>query len=95
MQETYEWLFSHKLTDPNRPINREIYIGPNNIPNAYKGMGRNGHLSFYGKKEVYGHSHAEAIEFAIIQDSIAQADSIATLKIMLPPSKKDSKNNKQ
>ncbi|MBR5467067.1 MAG: phospholipase [Bacteroidaceae bacterium] len=95
MQETYEWLFSHKLTDPNRPINREIYIGPNNIPNAYKGMGRNGHLSFYGKKEVYGHSHAEAIEFAIIQDSIAQADSIATLKIMLSPSKKDSKNNKQ
>ncbi|MBR4161095.1 MAG: dienelactone hydrolase family protein [Bacteroidaceae bacterium] len=80
MQETYDWLFSHRLTDPNRPVNQDIYIGPRNIPMAYRRMGRNGHMSFNGQKEVYGHSNLEAQEFAIIQDSIARADSIEALK---------------
>lgn len=80
MYETYDWLFSHRLTDINRPLNKEIYIGPRNIPEAYRRMGRRGHLLPSGQREVYGHSHAEAIEFAHIQDSIFKADSIVALK---------------
>lgn len=77
MYETYDWLFSHRTTDENRPLNKDIYIGPRNIPLAYRRLGRKGQLNFSGNKEVYGHSHIEAIEFAHIQDSIARADSIA------------------
>lgn len=81
MRETYEWLFSHRLTDPERPITTNIYIGPGNIPYAYRGMGRNGHISIKRKEEAYGHSNKEAEAFKLMQDSIALADSIAALKL--------------
>lgn len=84
MQETYDWLFSHRLTDEGRPLNKEIYIGPSNIQQAYRRIGRKGQLNSSGNKEVYGHSHMEAIEFALIQDSIFRADSIAALKKEVP-----------
>lgn len=77
MYETYDWLFSHRTTDTDRPLNKEIYIGPRNIPEAYRRMGRKGQLKPSGNRKVYGHSHLEAIEFALLQDSIARADSIA------------------
>ena len=80
MFETYDWLFSHSLADENRPLNKEIYIGPRNIPQAYRRMGRKGQLPSNGNKEVYGHSHAEAMEYALIQDSILRADSIAAIR---------------
>jgi hypothetical protein len=80
MWETYEWLFSHRLTDKDRPLNKDIYIGPRNIPQAYRRMGRSGHLNRLGQKEVYAHGHLQAIEFELLQDSIFKADSIAALK---------------
>lgn len=86
MYETYDWLFSHRLTDAGRPLNKEIYIGPRNIPEAYRRMGRRGQLKPAGNREVYGHSHLEAIEFAHIQDSIARADSIAEARKAVPKS---------
>lgn len=89
MEEAYEWLFSHKLTDEGRPINKEIYIGPRNIPQAYRRMGRSGQLPSSGNKEVYGHSNLEAIEFAHIQDSIFRADSIAEVKKSIPKNSPD------
>jgi hypothetical protein len=84
MYETYDWLFSHRLTDVGRPLNKEIYIGPRNIPEAYRRMGRRGQLKPSGNREVYGHGHLEAIEFAIMQDSIARADSIAQARMAVP-----------
>ena len=84
MYETYDWLFSHRLTDVGRPLNKEIYIGPRNIPEAYRRMGRRGQLKPSGNREVYGHGHLEAIEFAIMQDSIARADSIAQTRMAVP-----------
>ena len=84
MQETYEWLFSHSLNDEGRPLNKEIYIGPGNIPLAYRRLGRKGQLQSSGNKEVYGHSHMEAIEYAIMQDSILRADSIAAFTRKVP-----------
>lgn len=82
MEETYEWLFSHRTTDEGRPLNKEIYIGPRNIPQAYRRMGRRGQLTPDGNREAYGHSHLEAMEFALVQDSIQRADSIAAAKEM-------------
>lgn len=79
MHEVYDWLFSHTLTDENRPINKEIYIGPRNIPMAYGRMQRRGHLVSLGQREVYAHNHLDAIEFSLYQDSIAVADSIKLL----------------
>lgn len=78
MEETYEWLFSHRLSDPDRPVNKEIYLGPRNISTVYAKTGTKGHLSPSGNKEVYGHSHEEATAFAIMQDSLFWADSIVT-----------------
>ena len=79
MNEVYEWLFSHSLTDEKRPLNKEIYIGPRNIPMAYGRMQRRGHLISLGQREVYAHSHKDAIEFTHHQDSIAKADSLKHL----------------
>lgn len=80
MQETYDWLFSHRLTDIERPVNEDIYIGPRNIPMAYRRMGRKGHLIHYGQRETLGHNNLQAMEYALMQDSIARADSISALK---------------
>ena len=79
MNEVYEWLFSHSITDEERPLNKEIYIGPRNIPMAYGRMQRRGHLISLGQREVYAHSHKDAIEFTHHQDSIAKADSLKHL----------------
>lgn len=78
MKETYEWLFSHSLLDKDRPVNREIYIGVGNISPVFSKIGRKGHLKHSGNKEVYGHGHAEAMEFALLQDSLLWADSVVT-----------------
>ena len=31
----YDWLFAHRLSDPDRPVNREIDIVPNDLNAAY------------------------------------------------------------
>lgn len=84
MEETYEWLFSHSLTDEGRPVNRDIYIGTRNMPQAYSRMRRRGQLTPSGQRDVYGHSNAKAVAFAIMQDSIRRADSIAALRNIVP-----------
>lgn len=38
MRKTYDWLFSHSLLDPNRPVNREIDIDMKDFPKAYGDM---------------------------------------------------------
>lgn len=35
LQEAYDWLFSHRLSDPGRPVNREISITPSDVRGAY------------------------------------------------------------
>lgn len=76
MEETYEWLFEHRLTDEGRPVNKDISIGTHNIPHAYRSLSGKGHLPVSGSREVYAHGNMEALEFALKQDSIMRADSI-------------------
>lgn len=38
MRKAYEWLFSHSLLDPCRPINRDITIDQSETSGAYKDM---------------------------------------------------------
>lgn len=45
MKEAYEWLFSHRLNDKGRPVNRSITINTTNIPLAYRDLGRKGALA--------------------------------------------------
>ncbi len=76
MEEAYEWLFEHRLTDDGRPVNMDISIGTHNIPNAYRSLLGPGHLRSSGTREVYALGHMAAREFAMQQDSIMRADSI-------------------
>lgn len=38
MRKAYDWLFSHSLLDPGRPVNKEITIDKSDIPSAYRDM---------------------------------------------------------
>lgn len=38
MKKTYEWLFSHSLTDPDRPVRRDISIDKSDLTRAYNDM---------------------------------------------------------
>ena len=38
--KTYDWLFSHSLNDPDRPINREISITQGDLQQAYRDIER-------------------------------------------------------
>lgn len=38
MKKTYEWLFSHSLTDPDRPVRRDISIDKADLTRAYNDM---------------------------------------------------------
>ncbi|MBQ9357405.1 MAG: dienelactone hydrolase family protein [Prevotella sp.] len=38
--KTYEWLFSHSLTDPGRPVRRDINITQGDLNQAYRDMER-------------------------------------------------------
>lgn len=40
MRKTYEWLFSHTLTDPDRPVRRDIDISNADLKRAYADMQR-------------------------------------------------------
>lgn len=41
MRKTYDWLFSHSLTDPGRPVCRDFTIGLDDIQRAYSDVRRN------------------------------------------------------
>lgn len=41
LKKTYEWLFSHSLVDPDRPTNRSISIGMDDLRKAYNDVNRN------------------------------------------------------
>lgn len=41
MKKTYQWLFSHTLNNPDRPVNRDIDISMGDVRNAYDGVNRN------------------------------------------------------
>lgn len=38
LKETYEWLLSHSLDDPDRPVNRDIIINQSKMANAYSDL---------------------------------------------------------
>ena len=38
MEQTYEWLFSHSLTDTVRQVNRDFQMNKEVLDNAYKGL---------------------------------------------------------
>ena len=38
LKETYEWLLSHSLDDPDRPVNRHVIINQNKMANAYSDL---------------------------------------------------------
>lgn len=38
MRKAYDWLFSHSLLDPGRPVNKVISIDRQDIPSAYRDM---------------------------------------------------------
>lgn len=38
MRKTYDWLFSHSLLDPDRPVNRDISLDMEDVPKAYRDM---------------------------------------------------------
>lgn len=41
MKKTYEWLFSHSLLDPERPVCRDFSIGVDDLHRAYNDVNRN------------------------------------------------------
>ena len=41
LKKTYEWLFSHSITDEGRPIRRDITIDRSELKNAYTDMMKN------------------------------------------------------
>lgn len=41
LRKTYDWLFSHTLSDEGRPVNRDINIGRGDLTNAYQDMMKN------------------------------------------------------
>ena len=41
LKKTYEWLFSHSLLDPGRPVNEEIDINMDDTRRAYSDVNRN------------------------------------------------------
>lgn len=41
MKKTYEWLFSHSLTDKNRPVNKNFDICRDDLRNAYNDTRKN------------------------------------------------------
>lgn len=41
LKKTYQWLFSHSLVDKDRPVNRDISIGMDDIRKAYNDVNRN------------------------------------------------------
>ncbi|MCR4828548.1 MAG: LysM peptidoglycan-binding domain-containing protein [Bacteroidales bacterium] len=46
LNRTYEWLFSHSLADPNRPVNRSIDIPPSSINRSvYRTLRRDGKVT--------------------------------------------------
>lgn len=40
LQKTYDWLFSHALTDSLRPVERGIIINQSDFPQAYRNMNK-------------------------------------------------------
>ena len=40
LRQTYEWLFSHSLKDPDRPVNRDFDMSPELLEVAYEDMDR-------------------------------------------------------
>lgn len=42
MDEAYEWLFKHRTTDKNRPVDKSVKIPTERFSNAYKGLPRGG-----------------------------------------------------
>ncbi len=71
MADTYEWLFSHRLTDEGRPLNKTISIGTHNIPTAYRNLRGKGHLRSSGNREAFACGTQEHLEYTQRQDSIA------------------------
>lgn len=64
MKETYEWLFSHRLNDKGRPVNRSVTINTTNIPLAYRDLERKGALAGSTK----GHTVTDTRE-SVVQTS--------------------------
>ena len=40
ISETYDWLFSHRLDDPDRPVNKDYDITTDRLHKAYKDIDR-------------------------------------------------------
>lgn len=40
LEETYQWLFAHRLNDPNRPVNKDIDINVSTFAKAYANIDR-------------------------------------------------------
>lgn len=38
IDKTYEWLFEHRLNDPERPVNTQVTITQKDLKNAYRGI---------------------------------------------------------
>ena len=45
LEETYQWLFSHTLSDNPRQVNRDITINLNVMSNAYRGLSSKGTIT--------------------------------------------------
>ncbi len=41
LKKTYDWLFSHSLADPDRPVKRDVTISLSDLPKAYDDMDKN------------------------------------------------------
>ncbi len=83
MTETYEWLFSHRLTDEGRILNNKISIGPHNIPLAYRGLIGSGHLKPSGTRQVQAFGNVEYLEYSLRQDSIFESNLRKLRKVVV------------
>ena len=87
MHETYDWLFSHSLTDKGRPVNRKFKLTPNN-------MNRSVYRSIREGNKIIVHSSAPATHLLVRNENGEVATIADTVKVEVVEDVKIAKTEK-
>lgn len=87
MHETYDWLFSHSLTDKGRPVNRKFKLTPNN-------MNRSVYRSIREGNKIIVHSSAPATHLLVRNENGEVATIADTVKVEVVENVKIAKTEK-
>lgn len=88
MHETYDWLFSHSLTDKGRPVNRKFKLTPNN-------MNRSVYRSIREGNKIIVHSSAPATHLLVRNENGKVATIADTVKVEVVEDVKIAKTEKR